>query len=812
MTIALNRDVEKLNARAIDRAEWAGDCNKLAGVLSMPPQMSSSQPDTSQPAHAEIQPTAADCTDLPFADGGQIAVVLLAKWLDWVTQKNQDVFVALPMIQRGSVWKANAIADLWDSLLRGMPVGSLTVSRFETETQAAIRLLGETRAQTKTVKKGSLSLLDGQQRTLAMCIGWKEDMDRRVWVDFGQPGIAGQPFRLRVTTKYQPFGFNQNDQSKKLQRWERRKAREDFDTKSDNRTQFKGKLDFELPLDEAEPYGAVYPLELRRLIQDWQSSAQNIDTWVQNVFHRRSLPYAAPKDEIERRIRRFVEALRQLFQTEIALVRVKQELVEHDAADEDDNTQPSLVVLFERIANGGTRLSNSDYIFSLIKHRFPDAHNLVQELYEKGTISSLLSANDLVMTAVRLAANTNTHDGGKPFPDNPTPNPKEFGRMLKVNVDGGGDFLGSALMPLIKSDSRLSLHNAFQEAHKLLEFRPDLNPPDLGLPRLALPLLQRQLVQVLVFWIHLQQRRVALAETLRQKYDASRPEVLRFVLFWLLCVEDKEAAAKTAFEMLRDDEVGLFPGKAIYKRLCKDELAICLQHPDTIKPSACSSRTPGFKIRTWGSRFNLNETDSTIIRDARKLYARWFHRKELLLWLQREMLVAVFKRADPLAGREEETPYDYDHICPHNDWGRAGYGVRTALRGFCEDSASWIVGNSIGNYRVWDSSSNREDQDDPAPCKLGLTEMDSVETQKLLEHSAITSEEAYGWKSCSAAKRDQGHWDETRALAFQEVVEARAFRLFEKYFKEGSFTDWVPTSGSIENLDSEITGKTDVKS
>jgi len=743
----------------------------------------------SQPTHDVSHPTAAHRADLPFANGGQIAVVLLTQWLDWVTRKNRDVFVALPIIQRGSVWKANAIVDLWDSLLRGMPIGSFTVTRFETDKSAAVRIIGETRAQNEAIKKGSLSLLDGQQRTLAMCIGWTIDTDRRVWVDFGQPGVAGQAFRLRVTTKHQPFGFNQNDQSKKLPRWERRKAREEFDAKSDNRTQFEGKPDFELPFDKTEPYGAVYPLELRRLIDDWQNSAQNIDTWVQNTLRRRLLPDTAPKDEIEKRIRAFAEALRQLFQTEIALVCVKRELVEHDAADEDDNTQPALVVLFERIANGGTRLSNPDYIFSLIKHRFPDAHNLVQELHEKGTISSLLSANDLVMTAVRLAANTNKYDGGKAFPDNPTPNPKEFGRMLKAKVDGEGDFLGSALMPLIKSDCRFSLHKAFEEVHQLLEFRPDLNPPDPGLPKLAFPLLQRQLVQVLVFWVHLQHREVVSADALKRKFDASRFEILRFVLFWLLCVDDKEAASKTAFAILRDNEAGLFPGKAIYEQLCKDELAVCLQHPDKVNISAISLRKPGFKIRTWGSRFNLNETDAGI-RDSRKLYARWFHRKELLLWLQRKMLAAEFKSADPLAGREEETPYDYDHICPYNDWGRAGYRVRTAFRDFCEDSAAWIVGNSIGNYRVWDSSSNREDQDNPAPSKIGLNEIDSVETQKLLEYSAITRQETDGWKACSAAKDDQGCWDEARALAFQEVVETRAFRLFKQYFKEGGFDEW----------------------
>ena len=750
---------------------------------------------STQPSQGgEGQQHAVHRADLPFSKGEQIAVVLLTQWLDWVTQRNRDLFVALPMIQRGSVWKANAIADLWDSLLRGMPVGSLTVSRFETEQETMIRVIGETNARPQTIRKGSLSLLDGQQRTLALCIGWKANMDRRVWVDFGQPGVAGQPFRLRVTTKYQPFGFNQNDQSKKLQRWERRKARDDFDEQSDNKTQFQGKPDYKLPLDLTGPYGAVHALELSRLIEDWQSASQSIDTWVQKTLQRRPLPDAAPRDEVEKRIRDFAKALRRLFETEIALVCVKPELVEHDAADEDDNTQPALVVLFERIANGGTRLSNSDYIFSLIKHRFPEAHNLVQELHEEGIVSSLLSANDLVMTAVRLAANTNTHDGGRPFPDNPTPNPKEFGRMLKLKVDGEGDFLGSALMPLIKSDCRFSLHKAFEEVHELLEFRPGLNPPDPGLPKLAFPLLQRQLVQVLVFWVHLQHREAASAETPRQKFDASRSEIVRFVLCWLLCVEDKEAASKTAFAMLRNNEAELFPGKAIYEQLCKNELAVRLLHPHTIKVAAISPHIPNSKIRTWGSRFDVNETDTATIRDSRELYARWFHRKELLLWLQREMLVAEFVCADPLAGREEETPYDYDHICPHNDWGRAGYGVRAAFRDFCEYSAAWIVGNSIGNYRVWDSSSNREDQDDPAPCKLQLSELDSDETKKRLAYSDIVREEAEGWKACSIAKDDQGRWDETRALNFQDVVERRAFRLFEKYFKEGCFDEWIPAS------------------
>lgn len=742
---------------------------------------------------AAPHPTLVDQSEIPFTDGAQIAVVRLTKWLDWVTQKDTRMFVALPIVQRGSVWRANAIADLWDSLLRGMPVGSFTVSRFDTDKQEAIRVMGEVRSQKQMVPKGSLSLLDGQQRTLAMCIGWEKGMDRRVWVDFGQPGIRGQRFRLRVTTKNQPFGFDPHDHTKKLSRHERRIARERFDTESEHATQYQGKQDYQLSLDHTKPYGAKHPLELRTLIQDWQILGYDIGQWVETTLKRCAISDASQRTAIETRIYDFAEALQDLFQFEIALTRVNPKLVE-DAADADDNAQPALVVLFERIANGGTRLSNADYIFSLIKHRFPDAHNLVQELHELGTVSSLLSANDVVMTAVRLAANTNRDESGTLFPDNPTPNPKEFGRLLRSKLEGGGDFLRTALTPLISTDSTYSLLRAFNETHQLLLFNRTSNVADAGLPELALPLLQRQLVQVLVFWVHLQQRHVASADLRRQRFDASRPEILRFVLFWLLCVEskEKEAASKAAFTLLRDEEAGLFPGKTLYENLCARKLAVRLQHPSTVGRFAISSSRPGQKIRAWSTRFAIAKTDSVGERHALLLYSRWFHRKEMLLWLQRITLVKEFPDANPLAGREEDTPYDYDHICPYNDWGRAGYSVRAAFRGYCENGEQGTVGNSIGNYRAWNSSSNRKDQDDSALSKLGLTHMDSVETQEILSKSAISQDEGELWKACSVDKGVQGQWTEERALAFEKIVELRAFRLYNQYFSDGAFSEWVP--------------------
>ena len=37
------------------------------------------------------------------------------------------VEISIPIIQRGFVWKPEQIAGLWDSLLRGFPIGSFMV-------------------------------------------------------------------------------------------------------------------------------------------------------------------------------------------------------------------------------------------------------------------------------------------------------------------------------------------------------------------------------------------------------------------------------------------------------------------------------------------------------------------------------------------------------------------------------------------------------------------------------------------------------------------------------------------------------------
>ncbi|MER2512061.1 MAG: DUF262 domain-containing protein, partial [Nitrosomonas ureae] len=68
----------------------------------------------------------------PFIDNNQVRGLELPVYLDWAAGKGEyPKELMLPPIQRGFVWKPKQIVDLWDSLLRGMPIGSMMVNRLE---------------------------------------------------------------------------------------------------------------------------------------------------------------------------------------------------------------------------------------------------------------------------------------------------------------------------------------------------------------------------------------------------------------------------------------------------------------------------------------------------------------------------------------------------------------------------------------------------------------------------------------------------------------------------------------------------------
>lgn len=140
-----------------------------------------------------------------------VASVRLENWMNWASsaiKSTETPKVVLPMIQRGSVWAPHKVLDLWDTLLRGMPIGAMMAS--VTKDGEEIRKVGE--KSTTQARSGDIALIDGQQRTLSMLAGWPDGLINplrpvAIWVDLVETPQWEYRFRLWATTKAQPFGY-----------------------------------------------------------------------------------------------------------------------------------------------------------------------------------------------------------------------------------------------------------------------------------------------------------------------------------------------------------------------------------------------------------------------------------------------------------------------------------------------------------------------------------------------------------------------------------------------------------------------------
>jgi hypothetical protein len=447
-------------------------------------------------------------------------------------------------------------------------------------------------------------------------------------------------------------------------------------------------------------------------------------------------------------------------------------------------------LLFKRIGTGGTQLSNADYVYSIIKHLRPETHDLVESLYEpingQRNVSSILTATDLVMSAVRLAAAKGDQT------DSESLDKKDFQRLLRQ-----GEFLEEHFFPLIEIEApeteKSPIVQYFSQIQDCLKYNGD---GDIGLPRHMFPYLGRPLVQVLL--------RLAQMGYLTNLNDERRHDVIRLVLFWTLSVKDHKKASEVAYKVIkeRNDEHTQI-GYAIHAALISKTIALRI-----VKPEDIIDKCPNLAISLNDnklcnySRFEPATDDEKQHSHVYEFYQRWWrpwtYHHPMLLWLQREYVAKKEEEkvwSDPMAGREDDTPYDYDHLLPSSNWNDwRGSGRPPSFSG----GNIGIIGNGIGNVRVWDSSDNRKDGDKAPKYKLKITlesREDSLlnESAKLLKWSAIDSEQQHAWINCSPESDElKRNWDEpSRTKNFQRAVELRTFYLYERFYHELGFSTWL---------------------
>lgn len=124
-------------------------------------------------------------------------------------------FYDIPKIQRGLVWNATRCEVLWDSILRDIPIGALSL---------------------RPTDDGRWEIFDGQQRVNTIAMGyaaWPKAPDNTekenkpiLWIDLNPSQDKGRKFVFRVTTPAHPWGYELSDDEKKDNRLATYKQRE----------------------------------------------------------------------------------------------------------------------------------------------------------------------------------------------------------------------------------------------------------------------------------------------------------------------------------------------------------------------------------------------------------------------------------------------------------------------------------------------------------------------------------------------------------------------------------------------------------
>ena len=815
--------------------------------------------------------------------------VKVTDWLDWAIcaeTKDDQWSIVLPMIQRGSIWKPHQVIDLWDTLLRGMPFGGLMASLIQKSPESSkVTFIHPLNRKAVELSNGGLSLIDGQQRTLAMLLAWPgvgEEMHRRIWVDFGEDvnKLDDHLLRLHITSESHPLGYqrasNSGEVIGRLSLAERRRAAATY---ADRIVAVpyvaeaaSVKQNF-LHDEDIVPWHSTLALDLRKLIKNKLTLSEYVQeqmTAIQQMLTERIAringkqpPFSDYDDslregiinhlqrrlnaiakitqnDLDRRVSALQAGLVKLSKQYFPVIEVPAEMM--NAETDDDAKDPPLAVLFKRIGTGGTDLKTADYVFSVIKNLNPNCHSLVEEQLKNPQIAAIFTPTALVMTAVRLtAAKLDRNDYSKlekpqftsllrgeakqkQEGDSPSPFLREFNRQIAND----GDFVKN-----------------LQAVLKVITYRPriaksaEVAALDVGLPKHALSLVQIPALEVILYWL---QKHAGSQEAALQD---NRHQLVRFIFCWHLTVLDAAKASTECFKTLKCELFGaLFPEQRLIEVLVTQKLALPIRSPAELtviktlpmsttenkKQNCLLTRSPDEVdvngLRGW-QRFTADtdgigeDAEREYLLQAVELYKRWWSPRSgyshaILLWLQRAYVYHHFEETPAQPGLDDDTPYDFDHICPQSHWNywtgkvkghRLTDFLAKTVQGVADTQAHGRLGNAIGNVRVWHSGDNRGDCDASPSVKLKLTPQ-TVSTQistavtsgseslERLRDSVIScaeeglfADETQAWKLCSPDTDDPMHWKSGRALAFQKAIEQRTFNLYQHFYADLHFAD-----------------------
>ncbi len=677
--------------------------------------------------------------------------------------------IELAGFQRGAAWNSANVEELWDSLLRWFPIGSILLARaneFEGVKSRPVSLSSS--AKTGRIKQEKPNedvyiLVDGQQRSNAIALGflaWDHskmpEAGARLWIDLGEPlDRMSRQFEFYLCTADEPFGEN-------ITRHQKQDALEKI-----GKT---GMDDSELLLNGTYPARAKIPVPFAEFVQaikihkDWQNTKDCIlqDDYlgltpitldiIKGKFSSSTL--RSDIDDLLQRINNVI--LDEKYNIPAILFRIR-----------DNRVLPKeLFKLFERININGVTPPQAELFYSVLKLHWPEIGNYVAEISEDSELKGLLKPTEIILAALRLI--------------NPEITELSLSIFERIKVENN-QLLLEILEP--KSGFESTFHHCMKKTFQTLQY---LGNGDIGLPRQLIQRMRQRVWHTILFWIYKNKSEFGSTIGFSDRLNIIRFALLDMMDYFIFTgwwrgysqYVNNRVFDRRLIKVVSESDI--FPTKEIYqevkKRLVEDgvprEKELKIISPEEYKEWIAPKNTEEYL--NW----NSHSGDNVLLLYSQRLYLdKWENLNDL----------------------------DKDHIIPKN-WmnftGPVGNKKFWKVDNVNTNGRSPVM-NSPGNFRFWPSTLNRVYQD-IAPSSKHIHLKDNINldvehkrrfldtVSDVLEASFIDIEEVDMINRIENMKinnNDHRFWTTEKYEIFKQFVDHRCYRMYRNLYETMKFDE-----------------------
>lgn len=698
----------------------------------------------------------------------------IAAWqIDGISDGQENAIVAdLPALQRSAVWKAQQIEELWDSVLRGFPIGSFILS----PPNAA--LLRQDFKLQKTRKTPTHLLLDGQQRATAIALAFNnlwlptEAAEAALWVDLAAPPPNRQvAYVFRALTRAHPWGYLRSDPQAILSADAMRKALLAWQVAN----QCADKRPDEFSLRDTWPWDCDAPVPMALLIaaldahpHDVRAAREALWQWLQDLplFSAKAdgkqqdtlrAAFTDHKTPDHQRLNRLMQRMNELlhgpsaYRVPALMLNLQPWNPDAQAPEpEQEDAKDAVELLFVRINSAGTPLAGEELAYSLLKAEWPEVAQYIQDLPNKPAQPSRIAALCIRLVLARSMRHT-TPPAMPGMPElrrllgDKNPNYPSFRNDLRQFITQGDaqqrfadawKFLtdgntGFALLPTQAVDMA---RNAPDVYLLLLRWTDLLAKNKLSLRDLK-QLQHRRTLGFLtaLAWFAPDKNRACAAiwptleaevdaEKLKNRFNATRfrdaHQLSERGTLRMIPLPSPDALDKVCDRFMKDD------GRTTHT---KEKATMHFEDGsfwkenwwyDQFVPALARDLRQSWELRvTADSPEDQTEQEAPDHAELVQQIAShfldtlWDAKSSILLYAQRDALREWFPTFDPSLPEmmeDRNRPWDWDHLLPQSYFSGLGK-IPDSVKDWC---------HSIGNQRAWPMEANRSDGDKRPKDKL----------------------------------------------------------------------------------------------